>query len=584
MKPDRIQWEEWGRAVFQRAHRENRLVLLYISATWCHWCHVMEETTLSHPEVVRRIDSDYIPVRVDSDRRPDINNRYNMGGWPTVAILTPQGDLLAGETYLPVGTMIQMLYSVRKGKDGDPPGRPHLKKTGRSNHENGPSQEGTEVKKLNVETIHRIGERLKQSFDPVFGGFRGSAKFPMPSALELTMTLFLRTGEQDWLQMATTTLDAMREGEIHDLIDGGFFRYSTAEDWDQPHYEKMLETQVDLLSNYLMAYQITEDLRYRVTAQEILDYVSTFLLDHQGKGYYGSQTADQDYYQSGEEERNTLTPPPVDETIYTHWNSRMVSGLLKAAVLLDRDDYEVWALQLLDGLIERCIDDQEGAVHYLNEDPPGPSHLIDQCAVIQALLDAYEWTGDERYLEEGRALIDLTLNKFWDAKAGCLRDRFQQEDDPAFMIQDLYPLKENTQMVEVLLRSTLLMEKTNYRDRAEEILSFFLSRFEAYRLHAAPYALAMDKWLHPPTVVTIIAPRMDPKRRSFVRKAMKLSLPFRVVEHLDAEIDAHRIVTRGYPLTGKAVAYVCRDRMCFPVIRQPDDFDRIRQQLYDLKE
>ena len=152
------------------------------------------------------------------------------------------------------------------------------------------------------------------------------------------------------------------------------------------------------------------------------------------------------------------------------------------------------------------------------------------------------------------------------------------------MIQDFYPIRENSQMAEVLLRSAFLMEKPNYRDRAGEILSFFLSRFEAYKLHAAPYALAIDKWLHPPTVVTIIAPRLDPQRKAFVQKAMRLSLPFRIIEHLDAEVDAHRISTRGYPMTGEAVAYVCRDRMCLPVIRQPDDFDRVRQQLNDLKE
>lgn len=584
MKADRIQWEEWGRAVFERAHQENRLILVYISATWCHWCHVMEESTLSHPEVIRLIHSDYLPIRVDSDKRPDINHRYNMGGWPTVAILTPGGDVLAGETYLPVGTMIQMLHKVRKVQDEKASERLDSKLTRSTKRENGPRQEGTEVQKLNGEAIHSIGKRLKQSFDPVFGGFKGSAKFPMSSALELIMTLFLRTREQSWLQMATITLDAMRDGAIHDLIDGGFFRYSTAEDWDQPHYEKMLETQADLLLNYLMAYEITEDVRYRVTAQDILDYVSTYLLDHQGKGYYGSQTADQDYYESREEERDTLVPPPVDETIYTHWNSRMVSALLKAALLLDRDDYEHWALQLLDGLIERCIDGQDGARHFFSEDHHAPSYLIDQCAMIQALLDAYEWTGDERYLEEGRALIDLTLIKYWDARAGCLRDRFQQEDDPSFMIDDLYPLKENAQIAESLIRAAFLLEKANYRDRAGEILSFFLSRFDPYRLHSAPYALAMDKWLHPPAVVTIIAPRMDPKRKSFVRKAMKLSLPFKVVEHLDSEIDAHRIGTRGYPLTGEAVAYICRDSTCFPVIKQLDDFDRISQQLFDVKE
>ena len=40
-------------------------------------------------------------VRVDNDRHPDVNRRYNMGGWPTIAFLTPAGDIITGATYVP---------------------------------------------------------------------------------------------------------------------------------------------------------------------------------------------------------------------------------------------------------------------------------------------------------------------------------------------------------------------------------------------------------------------------------------------------------------------------------------------------
>ena len=104
-----IRWQSWGVDAFQQAQREGKPVFLSISASWCHWCHVLDEESFTHPEVIRRINADFVPIRVDSDKRPDINSRYNMGGWPTVAILDPQGDLDTGGTYMPTGQLLSML-------------------------------------------------------------------------------------------------------------------------------------------------------------------------------------------------------------------------------------------------------------------------------------------------------------------------------------------------------------------------------------------------------------------------------------------------------------------------------------------
>ena len=107
-----IEWREWGEAAFEEARRLDRPILLAISAVWCHWCHVMDETTYSEPAVIATINAGYVPVRVDNDLRPDVNNRYNMGGWPTTAFLTPQGDILTGGTYLPPDQMLAALQRV----------------------------------------------------------------------------------------------------------------------------------------------------------------------------------------------------------------------------------------------------------------------------------------------------------------------------------------------------------------------------------------------------------------------------------------------------------------------------------------
>ncbi|HEX9362686.1 MAG TPA: DUF255 domain-containing protein, partial [Candidatus Dormibacteraeota bacterium] len=107
-----INWHPWSAEAFDEAKRTRRPILLSISAVWCHWCHVMDETTYSHPSVIELINRDFVPVRVDNDVRPDINQRYNMGGWPTTAFLTASGDILTGATYLPPDQMASALIRI----------------------------------------------------------------------------------------------------------------------------------------------------------------------------------------------------------------------------------------------------------------------------------------------------------------------------------------------------------------------------------------------------------------------------------------------------------------------------------------
>ncbi len=107
-----IKWRSWGDAAFAEARAQNKPVLLAISAVWCHWCHVMDETSYSDPEVIRLINDRYVPVRVDNDQRPDVNRRYNMGGWPTTVFLTPDGEIIHGGTYFAPYTLSHTVTGV----------------------------------------------------------------------------------------------------------------------------------------------------------------------------------------------------------------------------------------------------------------------------------------------------------------------------------------------------------------------------------------------------------------------------------------------------------------------------------------
>lgn len=103
-----VRWRPWGDEAFAEAKAQDRPILLSLSAVWCHWCHVMDETSYSDPGVISYVNQHFVPVRVDNDQRPDINARYNLGGWPTTAFLTPDGELMTGGTYIPPEAMLEI--------------------------------------------------------------------------------------------------------------------------------------------------------------------------------------------------------------------------------------------------------------------------------------------------------------------------------------------------------------------------------------------------------------------------------------------------------------------------------------------
>src|SRR5438309_1064119 len=185
-----IGWRDWGEKAFQEAQVADKPILLAISAVWCHWCHVMDETSYSDDEVIRTINERYVPVRVDNDQRPDVNRRYNMGGWPTTAFLTPDGEILNGATYIPPEAMrhyAREVADVWREKRAEL--EPRLRELAQHEaHANEPKPGD-----LSVEIVSSVAALIRGQYDPEYGGFGREPKFPQPKLLRFLLDEYRRT-------------------------------------------------------------------------------------------------------------------------------------------------------------------------------------------------------------------------------------------------------------------------------------------------------------------------------------------------------------------------------------------------------
>jgi uncharacterized protein YyaL (SSP411 family) len=553
-----INWHEWNDSAFAEAQTEDKPILLGISAVWCHWCHVMDETSYSDPGVIRLINERFVPIRVDNDQRPDVNRRYNLGGWPTTAFLTPQGELLTGGTYIPPEQMrgyLTQISQVYKDSKQD-----ILQKIAAVNDKRASARGAAADGVLSSKIVDNVLQEVHDNFDPLYGGFGDEPKFPHPEAIELALEHYFRSRDETWLQVATLTLTKMASGGTYDQQAGGFFRYSTTRDWSVPHFEKMLEDNAKLLGLLVRARQVTHDELFQTTIRSLTAYVDATLSDAAHGGFYGSQDADEHYYTLTRVERARLPAPYVDRAFYTDWNSLMVSAYLETGDQAQRE----FALKTLGRLWNEMYRADTGLCHFSKEGGPPqlPGQLSDLARAVRAFLDAYQATGDPVHLTRAQTLADAALATCYDGIAGAFWSEPPGAQDLGLLRVPDKALNENAAMTEGLTRLYRLTGDEPYRAAAEKTLASFAADYAHFGFTGAEYALAVDHFLNEPVTIHIVGAAAAAPTRELHSAALSLYAPAKIVQLLDPARDAARLAQLGYPAEEGPLAYVCAGRTC----------------------
>lgn len=483
-----VDWYPWGEDAFEKAREENKAIFLSIGYSSCHWCHVMEDESFKDESTAKILNEHFVAVKVDREERPDIDKHFQEvyqlmnqrpGGWPTSIFLTQELKPFYSATYIPDEPRYGMMsfssllevIADKYVKEKDL----LTEKADEILRFLNPKEDKIQATKLDLSIINRFSDQAKQLFDSQDGGFNKAPKFPQASMLDLLLDVYRITGDKETRNMALLSLSSMAKGGLRDLVEGGFCRYSTDNQWLVPHFEKMTYDNALLSEVYLKAYHISGDDFYKSVAFETIDFMmknmsedalfySASDADTEGEeGKYFVYTyeralksfekagipskehaalakalhiteegnfegknivrvddpahIDIPYYdeaiQALKKRREKRTHPFIDKKVLVSWNAMMIKSLFKAS-RVDKT-YLKHAIRSLDALLESMYINSE-LFHstLMGKKPKIKAFLEDYAYLAEVLIEAYESTLDETYLITATKLTNTAIEKYFD--------------------------------------------------------------------------------------------------------------------------------------------------------------------------
>ncbi|MEM8541461.1 MAG: DUF255 domain-containing protein [Pseudomonadota bacterium] len=566
-EPPQIEWLEWNDELFERAAATGRHIVLDLNASWCHWCHFMEERTYAHPAVRDVIDRAYFAVKVDQDANPDLAVRYGDWGWPATIIFSPDGEEVAKlQGFQRPSLMTQILYTVVAAPDEVP------------ELLNAPKVSPVIDGGLSDEARQRIVGLLDETYDKEFGGWGQRLKFLQPHIIEYALQQ-ARAGDVQFRERLIESLDAAMV--LNDPVWGGMYQYSHERDWSAPHYEKIMAFQANGMSIYADAYREFGAQAYLETANSIADYLLTYMQDESG-AFYTSQNADvdsevlgADFYALDHEGRIAFgRAPSIDTNLYVRENGWIASGLLDLYAVTGNTKHLKAAKAALTWIVENRGLQGGGFAHGAN-DAGGP-YLAANIAMGPAMLKLYMATGDTVWLKRAGDLAIFLDNNFRHRQAGYISTKKPLVEAAAFKDPHL-SVEEN---IEVARFGNLLAHTygdVRFRDMAVHAMRFLVSdSVTSRRRFMLGTVLSADELKVEPAHVTVVGSKSDTAVQDLHRAALKLSIDYLRVDLWDPSDGPMFNPDIEYPQMDQAAAFACANGICsLPIFTEAELLDTV---------
>lgn len=479
-----INWYPWGDEAFAKAQAENKLMLISVGYSSCHWCHVMEKEAFSNDQVAEFMNEHYVCIKVDREERPDVDKIYmtaiqiitRSGGWPLNCFTLPDGKPVFGGTYFKHEAWLDILKSLHFTWMTEP------QKVNEVAEELTLGIASTEIidkkadqKQLSTDTLKSYVKGWSKYFDSRYGANKGAPKFPMPGSLQFLLDYAEVANDTEVKNHVKLTLDKMSNGGIYDHLGGGFFRYSVDEQWYVPHFEKMLYDNAQLISLYTNAYKHFGDEKYRSVVYQTVDFMRRELRMPNG-GFYSALDADSEgeegkYYIYSKDEIDSILGPDAElfSIIYgatasgVHMGKnvlRIAASANETACLMGLSIEEVE--QRLKLARAKLLNARQSRIRPITDDKV---LLSWNALTISALANAYNVFGDKRFLTDALGIAEFIDNTLTESVGNLLRVHCKGKsttaaflDDYAFLNQAYINLYLSTFDEQWLVKAQLLTE------------------------------------------------------------------------------------------------------------------------------
>lgn len=333
-----VNWKAWNKETIELAKKENKLIIISVGYSACHWCHIIEEESFENDSIAKIMNDNFINIKVDREERPDIDKVYMNAvqlmtgsvGWPLNCIALPDGRPIFGGTYFTKEQWSKVFTSISKLYKQTPDKAIKFAE----NLTKGIQE--SQLIKLNREKPNFSNTQItksidvwKNEMDTIYGGFKGTPKFPMPNSLEFLLRYSHQFNDKSIANYVDNTLTKIAYGGIYDHVSGGFSRYAVDNQWHIPHFEKMLYDNAQLVSLYAKAYTKSKNELYKEVVLETLNFVKEELTAKNG-AFYSSLDADSKNKQ-GEKE----------EGAYYEWKVEELKKVLPNEFSLFQDYYNI---------------------------------------------------------------------------------------------------------------------------------------------------------------------------------------------------------------------------------------------------
>lgn len=294
-----VNWYAWNDETLALAKKENKLILVSIGYSACHWCHVMEHESFEDEQVASIMNENFINIKVDREERPDIDMVYmgavqlmtGQGGWPLNCFALPDGRPIYGGTYFPKKQWVNVLANLADLFTANPNKAYEYAAHLTDGLEKLEIPKPIDHLQFELSTLDNSIHKWKQSFDSQHGGPNRAPKFPLPNNYLFLLSYNYFKHDVLLQKHIDLTLTKMAWGGLYDQIGGGFARYSTDVLWKVPHFEKMLYDNAQLISLYAQAYKQSRNELYKKVVYETIEFIEKELMNTEF-GFYSALDAD----------------------------------------------------------------------------------------------------------------------------------------------------------------------------------------------------------------------------------------------------------------------------------------------------